>query len=29
MLRYSQRFCRLHFGDRFEEMLGTIEAPIS
>jgi hypothetical protein len=21
MLRYSERFCRLHFGDRFETLL--------
>ena len=29
MLRYSERFCRLHFGERFDEILGTIEGPIS
>lgn len=29
MLRYSERLCRLHFGERFDEILGTIEPPIS
>jgi len=29
MLRYSERLCRQHFGKRFEELLGTIEGPIS